>query len=130
VGSSGGGQSYQLLPLTVCAKVGWTTGLRGRSYRGRTGLAGLGESDTDTASPNSLTPGARTRISTQVQAFFDNINTVIASEGGGSVLAVVSLFHGVDPVTHRPIPRAVPLATPVTGWLVYSQLGTRRSRLT
>lgn len=118
-----GGRSGSLLPLTVCAKVGWTTGLRGRAYRGRTGLCGLLEEDTGASAPNELTSGARTTIATGVQDFFDNVNSIMTAVSGiATVLAVASTI--VDEA-----PRPAAIGTPVTGWLVYTQLGTRRSRL-
>jgi hypothetical protein len=119
-----GGRAGDILPLTVCAKVGWTTDFRGRSFRGRTGLSGILEADTVSAAPNQLTAGARTTIAGGVFSFFDTVNTALSSSVGvATALAVVSQTTGGAP-------RVPAIATVATGWTVYTQLGTRRSRLT
>lgn len=109
------------LPLTVCANVGLLTGLRGRAFRGRTGLAGLYEAQTDDNSPNHLSTEARDAINDDMDAFLAAVN--LALDGVAGAVCTASL-------TVAGAPRPTPLAVPVSRMSVASLLGTRRSRLT
>jgi len=120
-GSGAGGISGALLPSFVAARVNFLTPLRGRSYRGRTGLAGLTEDMTDSLTPNNLKDTVRTDLSGAINEFVANVNEFLGGMLSGGHVAVVSTIH-------NGAPRVPALGTTVTGTSVSSALGTRRSR--
>jgi len=117
-----GGVTGALLPTFACAKVNFHTGLRGRSYRGRTGLCGIPEDYTDSLTPNTLKPTPRSNLDTAMNDFIVAANTDLVLIGTGYTLAVVSQVHnGLD--------RNPPIATQITVADVAAALGTRRNRM-
>lgn len=118
----GGEISGALLPSFVCARVNLTTALRGRSYRGRTGLAGIPEDYTDSLTPNTLKATPRSELAGAVQDFVDGVNGAINATAGGSAMAVISQVH-------NGVKRHPPIATLITGTNVSASLGTRRGRM-
>jgi len=120
-GSTSGGISGALLPSFVAARVKFTTAYRGRSYRGRTGLAGLTEDMTDSLTPNNLKDTARNDLSGVIAEWLDNVNNDLGGYLDGGFLAVVSTIH-------NGAPRVPAIATRILGSTVTSELGTRRSR--
>jgi len=123
VATFSGGVSGDLLPTFACVKVNVVTGLRGRAYRGRTGLGGLTEDMTLSLDGNTLKPATLTAIKNAVDSFYVTAQAALASIAGGSSLAVISETVGG-------VPRPTPISTDVTAMNTVAKLGTRRSRLT
>ena len=117
-----GSVSGATLPSFVVAKVNLTTALRGRAYRGRTGLSGLIEDWTDSTTPNVLKSTAQASLAEAFEEFRVALNLDLDAIAGGSAVAVVSqVLHG--------IPRVPAIATDVTDTNVALALGTRRGRM-
>ena len=120
--ASSGGVPGDILPTFVVAKVNWVTGLRGRAYKGRTGLTGIPESWTSPTDPNVLGVSYQSQMQIHMRDFVDNCNTDLAALTNASTLAVISqVLHGV--------PRVPALAQPIVRASVPNELGTRRSRM-
>lgn len=111
-----GTDTGELLPYQTAALVSWATGTRGRSFRGRTYLAGFCE---DFSSGRDVSG----TLITAITAF----KNAILADGG---FAVLSRYSGVDPTTHQPIPRSSGLATPFTSATVHPLWRTQRRRAT
>lgn len=120
-GSASGGISGALLPSFCAARVKFTTAYRGRSYRGRTGLAGITEDMTDSLTPNNLKDANRSTLAGVIAEWLDNCNNDLGGYLDGGFLAVVSTIH-------MGAPRVPAIATKIIGSTVTSELGTRRSR--
>lgn len=123
-GSMTGAVTADPAPAFVVAKVKLDTGLRGRSYQGRFGIPGIPEGNTDAANGNQLAGASQTVFNNDLAAFIFHVE----SNGATPQLSVVSQYSGVDPITHQPIPRVTPIATPVTTASVMLALGSRISR--
>lgn len=95
------------LPNNVTLSIEWRTGLSGRSFRGRTYIIGLMETALG-SDAQEVTSAFAGNILTTYGHLLTNVNAV-----SGSALCVLSRYHGVDLVTHRPIPRAAGVATPI-----------------
>lgn len=95
----------------LCANVRLTTGRRGRSFRGRTGLTGLNEGDVQ---GNELVAGTQSRITLAFSNFRSDIGDDATNIPGS--LAIVS-FAGPG------------YCTPVTSHGVAATVGTRVARL-
>lgn len=115
-----GGNVVAGLPGNVTASVKMLTGLRGRSFRGRSYWCGLGENQ---VTGNTLSTVAR-------DAIVDAMTTLAANIiGEGWQLCVLSLYSGVD-VDGKPIPRTAGVATPVTSFSMDLNTDSQRRRLT
>jgi hypothetical protein len=115
-----GGNVVAGLPGNVTASIKMLTGLRGRSFRGRSYFVGLGENQ---VTGNSLVSATR-------DAIVDAYETLAASLIGDSLaLVVLSLYSGVDEEGH-PIPREAGVATPVTSFAMDLDTDSQRRRLT
>jgi hypothetical protein len=96
------------MPNNVVATISFRTGSRGRSFRGRNYIAGL--------TNGQIT--ANTLTSTAITDFLDAYNALLAVATAQDVVWVVaSRFSGVDPVTHKPIPRTTGITTEITNVL-------------
>lgn len=109
------------LPGNVTVAVKHVTGLTGRSRRGRTFITGM---------PNSSLVGNAINSGYQdaIQAAFTTLLASIATAGFGWVVA--SFYHGVEPLSGRPIPRLTALLTPIIGVTVDPNVDSQRRRLT
>lgn len=100
------------LPNNVTLSIEWRTGFTGRSFRGRTYHVGI----TDAAlapDKQGVTPTYAGAIITAYEALLTTVGTTSAQQ-----MVVLSRFHGVDPVTKKPIPRAAGIATPITNCIL------------
>lgn len=82
-----GSVAHTLLPNNVSIALKWGTGIRGRSFRGRTYWIGLTENMRDTADTNKLGIDAITEIKARGDAL------LITPFANGGKLAVVSYQH-------------------------------------
>jgi hypothetical protein len=115
-----GGNVVAGLPGNVTASVKMLTGLRGRSFRGRSYFVGLGENQ---VTGNALVEATR-------DAIVDAYETLAASLIGEDwALVVLSLFSGVDEEGH-PIPRVAGVPTPITSFSMDLNTDSQRRRLT
>lgn len=99
-----------------------TTGLAGRSYRGRTYHIGMAQSWPDTDGLVTLA------VAAAVAATYNQLRTNLAAAGW--VLSVASLYSGVTTVSgyRRAIPRAAGFLTPIINSTCERGVDTRRSR--
>lgn len=116
-----GDQSVEALPNNVTVAIKWTTGLAGRSFRGRTYHLGLADAG---VAANALTPTAHTLLTA---AYNQLLNDIVTEDPTWS-LVVASFFHGVD-VNHDPIPRASAVLTPILTAVVDDIIDSQRRRL-
>jgi len=120
--SAEGELSGALLPTFACAKVDWHTAKRGRAYRGRTGLCGLLEDDTDSLTPNNLKAARQTALQNAIDSFLVDMEDSFSALDPAPSMAVVSqVLAGA--------PRVPPIGTPIVSATVASELGTRRGRM-
>jgi hypothetical protein len=117
--SPGGWQASEPITGAVCVAVDILTGFRGKSFRGRTGLAGLVESK---VAGNFLLEGDRVDFDARFAGFRADLSTPVAPETEVLVLGVISRFSGK-------VKRPVPVFTPATSTVVRGRVGTRVSRL-
>lgn len=94
------------------------TGLSGRSYRGRSYLVGLGEANWESFELNTFKADAAGVI----QTAFNALPAHITAADAHSQLVVCSRFSGVDPTTHRPIPRVSGVTTPIINYSFHDLL--------
>lgn len=111
-----GTDTANLLPYQTAALISWKTNTRGRSFRGRTYLFGFCEDQSNGKF-----------IATDLQDALAVFAEDLVGEGN---FAVISRFSGVDPVTHRPIPRSEGIATKITSSSVHDTWRTQRRRAT
>lgn len=112
------------LPNNVTIAVSWRTGLRGRSQRGRTYVIGLTEERLG-SDAQEVTSGDAGSIITVFEALIEAIDAVT-----GRHLVVLSRFHGVDPTTHKPVPRANGVGTIITNVILADPfIDSQRRRL-
>ncbi len=107
-----------VLPTFVAVRVNWSTGLRGRAFRGRTGLGPIVESETTVA--NALDPAARDAWQTRINAFL----TAIQGISGGTSNADLAVISRVVNKVLRPSP----VTTRILAGEVDARLGSRVSR--
>ncbi len=117
--SLNGGGGLTAASGVVAVRLNIRTGLRGRSFRGRTGIAGPTEAD---VAGNNLVAAARTSWQTLATTFFNNL---AAASGTGYATLVVGVISTVT----GGAPRVTPLFTPATGIDVPLGIGTRVSRM-
>jgi len=108
-----GDSTDQPLPFQTCGLISWGTGIRGRSYRGRTYIGGFVEPGS-----NGRTIGGAEIDA--MEAFRDHV----AGEGD---VSVISRFHGVDD-DGVPIKRDPAILTPITSGVVHPNWRTQRRR--
>ncbi len=118
VAASGGNTDAAYTGL-ACAKVSLRTALRGRAFRGRTGIAGLTEGQ---VAGNTIVESTRAAIQTNFANFVGAMNV---ATGPG----YVSLSLGVLSTRFAGGPRVPPIFTEVTSFSVASTIGSRESRL-
>jgi hypothetical protein len=109
------------LPNNVTLTVSFRTANRGRSFRGRNYVVGLGETQ---VAGNTVAPSVITA--------FDGIYSQLLASPVAAIATwvVVSRFSGVDPVTKEPIPRVTGIATPITSVTVVDNVvDSQRRRL-
>jgi len=115
-----GASAVQPLPNGSTLAIKWTTGLAGRSFRGRTYHLGLVTSEL--VDPNHISSGFQTTLAGAYQAL------ITAVEGTTNNLVVASFYHGVDSLG-KPIPRAAAVLTVIDNAVVNSTLDSQRRRL-
>lgn len=100
-----GTMATETLPSNCSFTISLRTALRGRSFRGRNYVVGLGISQ---VVGNNLVSG-------YADAFVDAYTLLIGiAEALSSTWVVASRFSGVDPDTKKPIPRIAGVTTPIT----------------
>jgi len=110
------------MPSNVSFSVSFHTTSRGRSFRGRNFIVGL--NDTSLNLPNEVTDDYVEAVIDAYNAFNDTIGTA------GWQWVVASRFSGVDPTTHKPIPRTAGVTTPVANAAIADKtLDSQRRRL-
>lgn len=119
-----GRASGSALPPGVASVCTWFTGLRGRSFRGRTFLPGLPEGNVGPS--GDINTPLFTTLAAAWQAFLGSVKNPGAFPTG--TLVVASYHSGVDPTTKRPIPRPVAVVTPVTGVQLRGHVHSQRRR--
>ena len=107
------------LPAVMSLACKHTTGLTGRSYRGRTYWIGLTRDDQE--NPDNIKATRRDGI----QAALNTLRTNLATAGWA--FSVASLYSGVDS-NGRAVPRAAGVLTPVTATTVELGYDTQRHR--
>lgn len=108
-----GTRAGNLLPFNCTAAVKWTTGYRGRSYRGRTFHIGLVESD---EAFSELTSGVITALKAGYEDLLDAYNAV-----GLQMVVASRITNGAE--------RDHGLATAITGVHVNGEIDSQRRRL-
>jgi hypothetical protein len=123
-----GASGADYLPLQTAGMIEWQTALRGRSFRGKTFLAGF----TEAASDGAPVAGLLTDLDALGDALIDAIHDTGPPTRD---LAVVSRFSGsqlVDigggQIVKRPLPRAEAIATAITGRSSETVWKTQRRR--
>lgn len=106
------------LPGFAAARVQLQTQTPRRAGRGRTGLCGVSESDTDSATPNNLSAAAQTAFSNNFVNFVNDLAALAPT-----------IFPVVFSRVLNLVPRAAPLVSQVTSTSVMIPLGTRVSRI-
>jgi hypothetical protein len=117
--SSSGGNTDAPYTGLACAKVSLRTALRGRAFRGRTGIAGLTEGQ---VAGNTLVESTRAALETEFGNF-------IAALSIGSGPGYTSLRLGVLSTRVNGVLRPLPIFTEVTSHSVAATIGSRESRL-
>jgi len=109
------------LPNAMAAAIAFHTASRGRSFRGRNYLTGL------PAGARLGANGIHPDFASSMVAAYGGLLTAVFP--AGQTWVVASRFHGVDPTTHKPIPRSAGVTTPVTS-VVFTDLtlDTQRRR--
>ena len=108
-----GGASIPALPNNVTIAIRWGTGLKGRSFRGRTFHIGIGETQ---VSGNILDPGSLAPLLGAYTQLIDTVDT----EGG--TLVVASRYQGGAP-------RTTGVLTPIIGVSIDPTIDSMRKRL-
>lgn len=107
-----GGAAGDGMPGQVCGLLQWHTGLRGRSFRGRTYLSGIVESY---VAGDTLATPART----EMENFAGSLVTQLSA--AGITLAVASFEY-------NRVPRVTGVVTPILTWRARSKVRTQRRR--
>lgn len=110
-----GPQESQPLPLQTAALVSWGTSTRGRSFRGRTYIAGFTEGGSDGAHMLSGDHGSLVDFATEMLTI-------------DPPLGIISRYSGVDPDTGLPIPRDPGIISNVTSFVAHDLWKTQRRR--
>lgn len=115
-----GSNITQALPNNSTLAVKWSTGLAGRSFRGRTYHVGM--------TANQLLDNNHLRTDSQVE-FSTRYNNLVSSvEAAGANLVVASFYHGVD-ANKKPIPRTAAVITNIDNAVINATLDSQRRRL-
>lgn len=100
-------------PNNVTLAVKWITGLRGRSYRGRTYIPGLAQAFTV---GNQISAGMLTAYNTAYQALLSGL--------------LAGWTFGVNSQYASKLPRGTAVFTPITGFTIETNVDSMRRRLT
>jgi hypothetical protein len=126
VGAGVGQNPNDPISGAICAAVEVRTALRGRAFRGRTGIAGMVETS---VSGNTLVEAPRANLENAVILFRTRLMTPIAPRTESFEWGVISVYKGIGP-EGAPLPRpGGPIFTPSTSVGVRARVGTRVSRL-
>lgn len=112
--------STQALPNNATLAIKWTTGLAGRSFRGRTYHIGL--CTNQLVDNNHVSSAAQSDLAGGYQAL------ITAIEGEANNLVVASFYSGVD-TDGKPIPRTAAVVTPIDNCTVNTTIDSQRRRL-
>lgn len=104
------------LPNNVTVAVKWSTGLAGRSFRGRTYMVGLPNNSIDPDNTNQLLTSYQTSLDTAFELLID------AMEDAGRALVVASFFHDNAP-------RAAGIVTVIQAASIDINIDSQRRRL-
>lgn len=115
-----GTNTSQAMPNNSTLAVKWSTGLAGRSFRGRTYHVGM--TANQLVDNNHLSSAAQVEFSTRYN------NLVSSVETAGANLVVASFYHGVD-VDKKPIPRTAAVITNIDNAVINATLDSQRRRL-
>jgi hypothetical protein len=118
-GNFAGGNISDPVSGAICGAVDVLTGLRGRSFRGRTGLTGVVE---NAVSGNLLVEASRVDYETRVRGFRTDLGTGDTASPDAYEWGVVSRFAKL-------VKREPPIFTPSIAVNVRARVGTRVSRL-
>lgn len=99
-----GGQPTEPMSNNVAPAISFHTASRGRSFRGRNFISGI---PIDAVNSNSVITSWEAAMTAAY------MQLLVVATANGAEWVVVSRFSGVDPVTHKPIPRATGISTPV-----------------
>lgn len=111
------------LPGNCSLAVSFRTASRGRSFRGRNFVVGIPLEEM------SSTDQVQSAYASTVKDTYDAFQTAITTADWTWVVA--SRFSGVDPDTHKPIPRVAGVTTPITSVIVVDNvIDSQRRRLT
>jgi hypothetical protein len=113
-----GGVISAVLPSFAVVRLRLNTSTPGRGGRGRTGLSGVMENQTDDTAPNSINSTNQGTFQTAANAFLAELN-------GGTPVGNVAVVSRIS----RKVVRTTPLVSPVVSITVESKLGSRVSRL-
>lgn len=119
--TTGGITTAEGEPNNVTLAVSFRTASRGRSFRGRNYIVGL---TTDQIAQNRMTD--------EFVTIWQNVyNALLAVATDSAVVwVVVSRFHGVESITHDPIPRITGITTDVTNVVITDNIvDSQRRRL-
>jgi hypothetical protein len=124
--NNSGGSGTDPYSGAICAAVQIRTGLRGRAFRGRTGICGLTE---DHVSGNSLAATALSSFQARIDGFRNRLLAPVAPATEVYELGVISRYKGTA-ADGTPVPRiGGPIFTPSIAVVVAPRVGTRVSRL-
>jgi len=116
-----GASTANTMPLGTALTVSFRTALRGRSFRGRNYILGMTEDQVD---GNSVVAGVTGLWTAAYEAL------LAATPISGWSWIIASRFSGVNPTTHKPIPRAAGVTTPVTAVVIVDEfIDSQRRRL-
>jgi hypothetical protein len=121
-----GGDLGDPISGAICAPVDIQTGLRGRAFRGRTGLTGLTETG---VTGNTIVQLKRDALQNGMTTFRSRLVSPTITDQEAFDLGVISRYKGVD-AQGKPLLRpGGPIFTNSIAVVVRSKVGTRVSRL-
>jgi hypothetical protein len=124
VGGSLGGNT---LPPQCAAVISWGLGRRYRGGKPRTYVAGISE----TAQVSNLSSQMSATYAAILLAAAEQLRTGISAltiDGAQPLLGTVSYFLGVNPTTHKPIPRTTPVFEAYVATHIHERLASQRRR--
>lgn len=123
--NSGGVSEGTGAPGSVTIAVKKATLNRGRSYRGRMYVPGIPLSALSSGNADTVTSTFISNLLSALGLFYADALTADST----LMPVVVSRFSGVDPITHKPVPRTSGIKTPVAALVVNNQVDSQRRRL-
>jgi len=115
------------MPVQVCQVLSWKIARRYRGGHPRSYIAGI--SDSQRADFRTWSVASKNALAAGGLAFITAVNALSSASTGQLTLGTYSYYHGVDPVTHKPILRTTPLFQKYIGTGVDGRIDTQRRRL-